>query len=205
MIQITLAPSVAEIQAYFLGNATIPDLTGAPGDWREDAADFAAVLSVDPSLLQIEPPAAAIEASEPWGSPRAWEMGLRAFAQHGADDNVGHALLAGIVGTNAAAAYQGIRKMRKHLPTVEEVLADPEGAIMPRGTTQIAAVGLVARVARVDAYAGHIYALRLDLEYAAAVALHLINNGVRPAKSRHAAKGKVAEMQLIGKIATARR
>lgn len=166
------APSAREIAAFFNGTPVTAGAVNAPADYAVEASDFAATLGADPSLVQIEPPAASVEAGAPWASPRAWELGLKLWSADGAkDDEVGYALLAGCVGPHAATAWLAIRKLRANLPTADQIQADPAKALVPDRTDhQIAALGLVSRVAREDSSAAWVYTERLRPEIGAAVA-----------------------------------
>ena len=173
-------PQLTEIRGYF-------DTVGEEGSrLREEALDFAATLSVAADLIDFKPPRQSIDASLPFGSPRAWELGLRAYSDYcetqnvgynvgKADDELGYALLSGCVGDKAAAFF-GIRAIRKHLPSTDEILKNPIEARVPaQPDRQLAAVGLLARVAEVNLDCAWLYATRLTPEVAAACGRVLMN------------------------------
>lgn len=186
------APEIRDVAQWF---ASVADPA-----WSADAADFAATLAVDPSLITIEPPAVAIETGAAFASPRGWELALRGWAADGSQlDDVGFSILAGGVGETAATAYLAIRKLRQYLPTVDTIAADPSGAAVPdRPDYQIAAVGLIAAVAREDKGAAWIYAERLKPEIGAALAQILIN--VQGKAGKHGAAGSKAQISLMAKL-----
>lgn len=160
---------------------------------HEEFVDFAATLKAEPALLDMKPSRAAIDAGAPFGSPRAWERGLRVYAQYcetanvgynvGKDeDAVGYALLMGAVGDAKAIAFLAIRKMRKHLPTIEQITAEPKTALIPPDNNkdqQLAAIGLLARVAEKDVWAAWIYTQRLPIEIGMACARILMDRQTR--------------------------
>jgi hypothetical protein len=196
--RVKYAPSPNEIGVYF---ASVAD-----PDWCVEAQDFAATLAADPSLVTIEPPSASVENGEPWGSPRGWELGLRVWSADGAsDDEVGFALLAGCVGVHSATALLAIRKLRAHLPTADAIEKDPAGALVPDQVDhQIAALGLIARVARGDSSAAWVYAERLRPEIGAALAQIL--TALPPTKaSRFKKEATTAQVKLMAKIHRATR
>ncbi len=203
------APTIGELQAWF-GRLGEPD-----SRLRAEATDFAATLALHPELIELSPPRAALDAGTPFASPRAWEHGLRALAAHAeehdryllpkllpdhARNEVGPALLAGAVGEARAAAYLAVRAHRAHLPDADEVLRAPARARVPAERAhQVAALGLVARVARRDAWAAWVYAARLAPEIAAACARQLAD-GPPPAKSRWQAAGEEAQRAVLAQV-----
>jgi hypothetical protein len=186
-------PEVKDIAAWF---ATVADPA-----WSVNALDFAATLAADPSLITIDPPSASIETGAAFASARGWELALRAWSADGSQlDDTGFAIIAGAVGESAATAYLAIRKIRQHLPTAEAIEKDPAGALVPdRSDWQIAAVGLIASVAREDSSAAWIYAARLKPEIGAALARILIATG--PSKKQtHRTEGAKAQIALQSKL-----
>lgn len=168
MTMIRMRPSLEEIQNYFF------DL-GEPGtDLRALATDFAATLKVAPELLQIDPPNGAAASGMPWGAPRSWERAIKVCAEIQKDGQeksaVFNAGLAGNVGSDAAASYLSIRKVRDQLPSIDEILKDPEKAMVPTNTNGcVAVIGVIAQAAAIDAPPAYIYANRLQNEYRLAV------------------------------------
>jgi hypothetical protein len=186
------APDVRDVAAWF---AAVADPA-----WSANAADFAATVAVDPSLVTVDPPDAAIETGAPFASPRGWELALRAWSADGSQlDDPGYAILAGAVGESAATAYLSIRKLRAHLPSVETIVANPAGALVPdRADYQIAAVGMIAAVAREDLGAAWIYSERLKPEIGAALAQILIQ--IKGKAGKHGAAGSKAQITLMAKL-----
>lgn len=138
---------------------------------REEALMWAAVANAMPELLQVDIPKECVSGGQPWGAPRAWERAIRARASAsclGMDTN-GEAvfvLTAGSVGQRCAVTYSGILKMIKELPTVDEIVADPKGCVCPAAKDkQIAALGLMPRIAKANLWAAYIYASRLQKEF----------------------------------------
>lgn len=197
-----------EVMRYFFGDpvkatANVLDEEELEKTYRNEAADLAATLTVE-SLVQMDPPRASIDAGEPWGSPRGWEIGLRAWAAHGAqEDSVGHALLAGAVGATAASAFLAIRKLREKLPTVQEIASQPATAKVPDDRShQIALLGLVVRVAaEIDVWASWIFTERLSPEISMAAARSIMRYSHRPTgKSRFEREGQRAMEELLMRI-----
>ena len=141
---------------------------------RDEALLFAAVANVTPELLQIEIPKECINGGQPWASPRSCERMIRARAAAtvaGVDplSDAVYALTAGSMGERAAITYQGVVKMITELPSVDEIVADPEKCLCPLDKTkQVAALGLMPRLAQRNLWAAYIYALRLKPEFALA-------------------------------------
>lgn len=162
-------PTVAEVARYFAG---ISDPA-----WEHEAHDFAATLAVSPDLVDLSPSQAVIDGGESWAAPRAWERALKHAALLGSQDlNFVASCMAGSVGERAAIAFMAIRKLRAHLPSADEIYADPMGVVVPdRVDLQIAAVGLVQQVAKQCKGAAWIYANRLKPEIGAAMALILLH------------------------------
>lgn len=141
---------------------------------RDEAMVFAAVANVTPELLQIEIPKQAINGGMPWASPRSCERMIRARAAAtvaGIEPNSDavFALTAGSMGERAAIVYSGVVKMITELPSVEEIVADPEKCMCPQDKSkQVAALGLMPRLAQKNLWAAYIYASRLKPEFALA-------------------------------------
>jgi hypothetical protein len=198
-------PNLDEIRTFF-------EAVGDSGTrLHEEFLDFSATLSVNGDLLDMTPPRPAIDAGLPFASPRGWERGLRAYAAYcekakvgynvGKDeDDIGYAILSGAVGEATAIAFLAIRKMRKHLPSVDEILADPVKAKVPeQKDRQIAAVGLLARVADKDLWASWIYTERLLPEISAACARVLMTRAAA-GTSKWFQAGKKAQIDGLAKV-----
>jgi ATPase family associated with various cellular activities (AAA) len=188
------APTFDEIRGFFDG-------LGEPGsDLNNEARDLSATMAIETGLITLNPPRASIDAGAPFNSPRAWELGIRTFAAHGTEDEVGYQLLAGAVGDTAAAAYLGIRKLRQHLPSVEEITVNPQGAKVPdQKDRQIAALGVLSRVSDKDTWAAWTYADRLQPEIAAACARVLMTRTPQGG-SKHKQIGVQAQVKLLAKV-----
>lgn len=198
-------PTLDEIRAFF-------DQVGQIGTrLREECVDFAATLAANVDLLDMSPPRASIDAGAPFASPRAWERGLRAYASYcdahdvgfnvgKDDDDIGYALLSGAVGEAKAVAFFGVRKMRKFLPSIDEILNDPQKAKVPeQKDRQIAAVGLLARVADKDIWASWLYAERLQPEISAAC-LRVLMSRQDTGKTKWFQEGKKAQVNALARI-----
>ena len=224
------APGAAELEAAFLGRwavfefyPTIAPAAGAQGDvfqWfyatlgaekheKHDvgrwARDFAAVLSYRPDLVQLDPPQASITDGDPWGSPRAWERGLRNVAALESalpgDDEAIFAGLAGSVGSQLAASFLGTMKLRQHLPRIGEITASPKTCVVPQATAhQVGALALLLEVARFDVWAAWIYTARLNDEVKQAAARMLNQADCKAGPSPHAEAGARARTFIFGEI-----
>jgi hypothetical protein len=137
----------------------------------DEASVFAAIADQTPELIQIDIPKVAVQGGQPWASPRQCEsmLRLRAVAQTANMDPLGDAvfnLMAGSIGWNAAIVYNGVLKMITELPSAQEIADDPENAkLPPEGSKQIAALGLMPRIAKLNYYSAYIYAARMKREY----------------------------------------
>ncbi len=141
---------------------------------REEAQIFAAVANVTPELLQIEIPKSCVNGGQPWASPRSCERMIRARAAAtvaGIDplSDAVYALTAGSMGERAAITYSGVVRMITELPSVDEIIANPAECMCPTDKTkQVAALGLMPRLAQRNLWAAYIYATRLKPEFALA-------------------------------------
>lgn len=141
---------------------------------REEASLFAAVANVTPELLQIEIPKHCVNGGQPWASPRSCERMIRARAAAtvlGMDplSDAVYAITAGSMGERAATVYGAIVRMITELPSVDEIVANPASCAVPtEKAKQVAALGLMPRIAQKNLWAAYIYALRLQKEFALA-------------------------------------
>jgi hypothetical protein len=141
---------------------------------RDEAMLFAAVANATPELLQIEIPKVCVNGGQPWASPRSCERMIRARAAAvvaGVDplSDAVFALTAGSMGERAAITYSGVVRMITELPSVDEIIADPSQCACPVDKTkQVAALGLMPRLAQRNLWAAYIYATRLKPEFALA-------------------------------------
>jgi len=192
-VVLELLPTIDEVVGYFRR------LTGPLAD---EAADFAATLDMDPTLVQFTPARESIDAGKPFASPRAWERGLRAWTVAGArTDAVGYAILAGSVGDERAAKFLAYRRVRHTLPSVDEIIASPTAAKCPsadRRIEQISSLGILARVAARDVWAAWTYADRLERDIALAATRVIMVHPVKATASPHMMSGARAQAKLMG-------
>lgn len=147
---------------------------------RDEAMLFAAVANVTPELLQIEIPKHCVNGGVPWASPRSCERMIRARAAAtvvGMDlmSDAVFALTAGSMGERAATVYSGVVRMITELPSVDEIIANPDKCLCPEDKAkQVAALGLMPRIAQRNLWAAYIYALRLKREFALAAHKSLV-------------------------------
>lgn len=147
---------------------------------REESMLFAAVANVMPELLQIEIPKHCVNGAQPWASPRSCERMIRARAAAaclGMDplSDAVFALTAGSMGERAATVYSGVVRMITELPSVDEIIADPAKCLCPTDKAkQVAALGLMPRIAQRNIWAAYIYALRLQREFSLAAHKSLV-------------------------------
>lgn len=141
---------------------------------RDEAMLFAAVANATPELLQIDIPKSCVGGGVPWASPRSWEKAIRlraaaTIADMDPLDDAVYTLMAGAIGSRAAQTYNGVIKMITELPSVEAICADPEACLCPSDKSkQVAALGLMPRIAQKNLWAAYIYALRLNREFSLA-------------------------------------
>lgn len=182
---------------------------------RDEAMMFAAVANATPELLQIDIPPSCVNGGQPWASPRSCERMIRARAAAvvAGIDPLGDAvfkLTAGSVGMNAAVTYSAVVKMITKLPSVDAIIADPENCLCPKAnekSEQVAALGLMPRLAKANLFAAYIYALRLKPEFALAAHKALVPMAkYQPAltdklcKSGIAARAKLSAMVGSGAV-----
>ncbi len=175
MAVINFRPNDAEVIDYLrtLGSDN-DDASDMDKAIRDEAQLFAAVANSMPELLQIEIPQSCVNGGQPWASPRSCERMIRAraaatVAQIDPLGDAVFALTAGSMGQRAAIAYSGVIRMITELPSVDEIIADPNGALCPQDKVkQVAALGLMPRLAQRNLWAAYIYALRLKPEFALA-------------------------------------
>lgn len=147
---------------------------------REEASLFCAVANVTPELLQIEIPKHCVNGGQPWASPRSCERMIRARAAAtclGMDllSDAVYAITAGSMGERAATVYSGVVRMITELPSVDEIVANPSSCQCPQDKAkQVAALGLMPRIAQKNLWAAYIYALRLQREFSLAAHKALI-------------------------------
>jgi hypothetical protein len=194
--QVELRPTLQDVCRY------LADL-GEPGSALRDAAlDWVGTAQAEPAIVQLTPPDESVQCGAPWASPRAVEMGIRVLAvsrTEGDEESFQHSLLTGVWGEKVAGLFMGVMKYRTHLPTIDQMVADPETCKCPgEPHYQVAAIGLLTRAAQRDAYAAWIYAARLrpELQMAATRALMGAVKTV-PKRSKHLKAGKLAKQRLM--------
>ena len=193
-------PTIDEVRGYF------NKLGAEDSKLREFAIDLAATSQHAPELFQMHPPQAAVTEGAKWASPRDWERGMRSWAEmEGSPIDVVSLILGGAVGETMADAFIGIRKLRVHLPTVQDILKDPEKAKMPAEVDhQIGALGLLANVAQTDVWPAWVYCERLAEEVGAAATRALLAmSRDSTKKSKWRTKGQKALTNMLGKIGAA--
>lgn len=227
LVVLACQPEIQEISDYFTGapNARLdgaielPDTTTYNDRLTALKVTVGMLLLARPDLAKFEPPPAAINDGEPFASPRAWDICCGALASLPAvtsDDPVTRAITAGTLGPGASVSFLSMLRARDHLPTVPEVLRDPENAKLPdesavidtaTGRQQIgkdvtfAAIPLLLEVGRVDTYAALLYASRLPTEIQAATAKTLAANVVTPSGGTpHRVKGQQALLKVIQRL-----
>jgi hypothetical protein len=184
LTQVRMRPKRIEVQEFFYN-------LGAEGSMiRRMAVDWAATLEVAADLLQIDPPAGAQAAGQPWGNPRSWERALTfcAAALDGGEADVSPVFTAGLagnVGENAAASYMSIRKIREQLPGVKEILNNPDKAVVPKDIgVGIAVLGILAQVSQEDPCPAWVYADRLKASEVRVAAMNVLGRyGIQKFKS----------------------
>lgn len=185
-----LRPSEKEVTDWFL-------TLGEDGSsLRDEATDFALTCGVQPDLLQIDMPPTCASGNEPWGAPRAWERAVRMRALLD-DEPLKHMATQANVGAQSAAAFRAILKLRKDLPSVEAIVADPMGTKAPTERhKQIAAIGLIPRVASVNTWAAWIFTSKLGAEIATACGRHLQMRKDSPISTPYAKEGAKARVTV---------
>lgn len=164
LTRVRVVPDLREVQSYFGGVGTVGSTLNT---W---ARDFAATLEVEPKLLQLSPPPGSVRAQRQWGAPRSWERGLTLVATlidmgKSEESEIVHAALSGNVSEETGGALLAIRKVRKELPSLSEIEADPINARLPSNHEQeVASVGLLQHVGIKSPEAAWIYAERLSEE-----------------------------------------
>lgn len=207
---VRLMPATANRLGFFAMQPTVQEVaTWFAGRPEQHLAEFGLILPHRTDMLQITPPEAKVEAGKTWGSPRAWENGLRAFAQTGvgfADDKthrVGYATLSAFVGADLAGAYLQIRAQRKRLPAFEDILRDPIGAAKAldrkSADVMLAALGAVPAIAQTDTGAAWLWADELPPRFLGAAASALVNADW--ADGAHAQAGRRVQMKALAQLA----
>jgi hypothetical protein len=197
-LSLRLRPTDDEVLEYF-------QTLGEEGSTlRHEAVDWSLTAKFQVGILQVDIPNGAVTGNIPWGAPRSWERALKARVAArdlGASDDVVHAVTAGSVGEECALAFSGIQKLRKELPDPAEIVKAPQTAKIPeQPQLQIAALGLIPRVADKNTWAAWIYASRLSPEMGTAIAHMLLKRSDSPLTSPHVKDGMKARVKLAGGI-----
>lgn len=156
-----MRPEVSEIQAYF-------SKLGAEGsDLRMAGIEFASILDARPGILEIEPPKPEIcvQENQNWASPRSWERAVTTLARRGNSTPVKRleAHLAGDLGPGAAQTYMSIRKIYGKLPSVQEIVGNPEKAKLPEDMLQgVGCLGLIGQISAQDPCSAWVYCDRIN-------------------------------------------
>jgi hypothetical protein len=105
-----------------------------------------------------------------WPTPRSWEMASRALVglqTRSADAEMVHLLLKGAIGDGAAIEFTSFLSMLQSLPSVDEILMNPNGAPVPQEPSgRIAVATALGRAMTAHSVAdGYTYLQRLDAEF----------------------------------------
>lgn len=130
-----------------------PPIPRLPEGWESGVmtsrALVAAFIRHRPHLL-LQVPQSEEQAGKAWSSPRSWEMAARLLAAAqaaGAGEDVEASLAAGCVGEGPALEFLAWRR-ELDLPDPEDVLADPDGFVLPaRGDQAYAVLAAVVAAA----------------------------------------------------------
>lgn len=205
-IRVNLALSHEDWITWIRDQATARDATDPL--WSEYARDIAATVDARPNLLQLDPPHGLESTNETWATPRAWHIAIDVLAGLGADasQDAINAVICGAVGEDMGGAYMALRKMRAQLPTPAQIVADPNGATLPKAMDAgVAALAIVDTAARKSACAAWVYAARLIKspgceEILLAMERVLSSYGLEPDKSSpHYAAANQARVSMLGK------
>lgn len=132
--------------------------------WDNDVAPLVvAFLRMRPELLNTFDPA---KGDTVFASPRAWNT-VSKVVKRNLPADVRYALVAGTVGEGPAAEFETFVRTWESMPNIDNILADPAGAEVPRDPAVIyavcAALSFRATPANFDAVVD--YAMRLPREF----------------------------------------
>lgn len=120
-----------------------------------------AFMKYRPALLHAYDPSEKVSPN-----PRAWSFVSRIIAQD-YPRNVEHAMFGGVVGIGAATEFSAFLRLYRQLPSIDAILADPEGTMVPSEPSACYAVACaLARFATVKNFkAALTYLNRMGTEY----------------------------------------
>jgi MoxR-like ATPase len=162
--RVEVVPDHDEVRSHF-------ETIGPEGSTlRMLALDLAATWGMDPNLLQLAPPPGSVRAGRGWGNPRSWKRALTLAtslieAGESIDSEIVAVALSGNVSEETAGSWLATMKVRKDLPSKDEIVSDPIAAKLPGTREQeVACVGLLQHVALVSPESAWIYVDRLSEE-----------------------------------------
>ncbi len=203
-------PALADREVWIYVKATFAGvfdyLTKCVGEegstLRELAVDYAFSADRSRQLVSFEATPGVLKRA----SPRAIENGLAVYDAEinspGGNADFAFALLAGAIGEETAGAFLAIRKVRKDLPSADEIEKNPKGAKLPKDVdVALAAMGLLGVVGTRSPDAAWIYLDRLK-EYAEVqtAACKALTRTIRPPTGKDAIS---VRNSLLGRIGLA--
>lgn len=183
VIVLLCRPTVQEVALYFRDkDGAKQALAVAASRVVADEAEFADrrealmtemsyVMEHRADLVCFDPPDASINDGAPFSSPRALEAcceALAALRREDGSDPLVQAVVEGAIGQAAGIQYLAIRKARAQLPSIDEILTNPEGALVPgddERDLQLAAISLIVQASAKDSGAAWIYLDRYPDEF----------------------------------------
>ncbi len=157
------------------------------------APELCAFIAFRPELIHRMPQNDA----RAFPSPRSWAMASRII---GAPETVRAALLRGVVGEEAAGEVEAFLRVWQRLPSLDSILANPQGAILPQPhepALAYAICGALARRADRSNFAAVLaYAQRLDGDYRAL----LVTDAIRRDPSLQETRAYVEHVVACGEV-----
>ena len=155
-----LQPTHSDVQAYFSS-------IGEEGSTlRAVGLEFSSILDARPELLELEPQAAETlqQNNENWASPRAWERAVRTLARAAPlPPKLLRASLVGDLGQAAAEGFLAVREIYKRLPSLDEIVHNPNNARLPASFLEgVGVPGLLGNIAQRDVCAAWTYCARVN-------------------------------------------
>ena len=210
----TVVPDAGAIDAQrkerFETFAAIRDL-GNACPYRQAAFKlFAKLVAKTPTLVTLSPPTDTVNGSMvPWASPRQWEMACRVYARcmaagmvdaNGKPSRLVRIMVEAHVGSAATSAFFALRELQGVFPEPEEIANNPKTAKIPDDEgLQLAGMGIVEKVAQLDAWAAWIYVARFDGEIRLLMARALGNRRGKPG-TKHMTEGMKVYATLLPAI-----